>query len=95
MFRWRMMMKRDFPSAELCGLGGPRSYLPDALAFGLLLHEQRLQRVANPGEGGFEAFALVNDADLRLDGGGIAVAGEELVAGEAGLHLRIDFALLA
>lgn len=64
-------------------------------AIRLLLQEQRLQGFTNPGEGGVEAVALKNDADLGLDRSRIAVTGEELVAGEAHFHLRIGFAVRA
>ena len=43
-------------------------------------------------EGGVHALLLVEDADAGFDSGGIAEAGEELIAGEASLHLGIDSA---
>ncbi len=69
--------------------------LPGALAFCLLFEKKGFQSFANPGEGGLQTFALIDDADVGFDGGGIAGAGKELIAGKARFHLGIDFALLA
>ena len=66
-----------------------------ALALRLLFEKQGLQSFANPGEGGLQTFSLIDDADVGFDGGGIAGAGKELIAGEARFHFGIDFALLA
>ena len=68
--------------------------LSGALAFRFLLEKKRLQILVNPREGSLQAFALIDDADVGFDGGGVAGAGEELIAGEARLHLGIHLALL-
>jgi hypothetical protein len=48
-----------------------------------LLEEVGLDFVRDIAEGGIEPFVLVKTADARLDGGGFAETGKELIRGEA------------
>lgn len=68
--------------------------LPSALALRLLFEKQGLQSFTNPGKCCIQPFALIDHTDVSLDGSGIAGAREELIAGEASLHLGIHFAPL-
>jgi hypothetical protein len=70
------------------------SSLSRSLSFGLLLYEERLKIFTDPTEGCIEAALLIDDADLCLHGCWIAMAAEELIAGESSFHLCIDFSYL-
>ena len=60
-----------------------------------LFEEKWLDVLLDPPPRGFKPLDLIDLADGGLDAGGIAQAIEELIAGEAALHLRINAALPA